>query len=143
MSEDVTAVTRRHSGTNKLLATLLGLSTAICPAVAGYYAYREARIEREGENRGIRHEADVGYRTLATPLELALALGKSCDARVTALEAQVRELRARQSMSSALSASSVSSGSTAMAPSLGLVPLDRAMLMRPLPRTLGEAVRAK
>lgn len=130
-----TAVTRRHSSTNKLLATLLGLSTAVCPAAAAYYAYREARVERESATRDTRHEAAVGYSTLATPLELALALGKSCDARVGALEMRVRDLEAKQSLPAAVS--------TPMAPSLGLAPLDRAMLVRPLPRTLSDAVQAR
>lgn len=137
MSEDVTAVMRRHSRTNKTLAFLLGFAGCVAPCVTGYFAYRQAKAESGVATRGVHNEAAVGYSTLAEPLELALALGKSCDARVTALELQVRELKSRQSLPVSMSAS------TAMAPSLGLVPLDRAMLLRPLPRTLGEAVRAK
>lgn len=128
MSEDVTAVMHRHSAT-KTLSTLIGLVIALCSAAGSYYAYWQAKIEAFTESKNVRGEAAVGYRTLADPVELALELGKTCDARVTVLETQVRELKLRQSLPVA----------PPMAPSLGLVPLDRMKLFKPLPKTLGEA----
>jgi hypothetical protein len=131
--EDVTEVMRRH-GANKTLSLFIGFAIALCSASGSYFAYRQAKVEAKAETSGVRHEAAVGYSTLADPVTLALELGKSCDARVTALEMQVRELKSRQSLPVTVS--------TPMAPSLGLVPLDRARLYRPLPRTLGEAAAA-
>ena len=128
-SEDVTEVMRRH-GANKTLSLFIGFGIAMCSAAGSFFAYRQAKVEAAAETSGVRREAAAGYSTLADPVTLALELGKSCDARVTALEIQVRELKARQSLPVS---------STPMAPSLGLVPLDRARLYRPLPRTLGEA----
>jgi hypothetical protein len=128
MSEDVTAVMRRHS-TSKLLSTLIGLIIALCSAAGSYYAYRQAKLEARTESSNVRGEAAVGYRTLADPVELAVALVKTHDARIQALEVQMRELKTRQSIPI----------ETIAPPSLGLVPLDRAKLFRPLPKTLGEA----
>lgn len=131
--EDVTEVIQRHRavGVNKTLATLLGLAMAVCPAVAGYYAYRRAKIEGSTETKAVRGEAAIGYRTLADPIELLTTLSHSNEVRITALEAAVRDCTAKQSLTPPPVASAASA--------LKLVPLDSIRLLRPLPKTLGEA----
>lgn len=134
--EDVTEVIRRHRS-NKLISMVIGLGIAVCSTGGSYFAYRKAKEEARAATVGVQREAAAGYSTLINPVTLMLELGKSCDERITAVEAQVRELKSRQSLSAVGSIIS-----TPAAPSLGLVPLDRARLYRPLPRTLGEAAAA-
>lgn len=128
--EDVTEVIQRHrvGGINKTLATMLGIAIAVCPAVAGYYAYRQAKIQSGTETKAVRGEAAIGYRTLADPIELLTTLSHSNEVRITALEAAVRDCTAKQSIAT-----------PPAAPALKLVPLDSIRLLRPLPKTLGEA----
>lgn len=130
--EDVTEVIRRHqaSGMNKTLAFLLGLLSVTAPAVAGYYSYRKAKIESALQTKTVHDEASVGYRTLADPIELMTVLARSNETRLTALEAAVRDCTARQSLAAP---------APPPAAALKLVPLDSVRLLRPLPKTLGEA----
>lgn len=125
--EDVTEVMRRH-GVSKGLSALIGLLIAASSAAASYFAYRQAKIEAGVETRGVRGEAAVGYRTLADPVELMLTLTKAHETRIAALEVAVKECSTKVPMMPAL---------VAPAPT-GLVPLS-SLLLRPLPRTLGEA----
>lgn len=121
----LTAVTRRqppvHTATNKTLAVLVGLVGAVVPAVTGYFAYRQAKLEAAADTKAVRGEASVGYRTLADPVELLTAFSKSHEARIETLEAEIRECALRQS---------VSEPPSAQPPTPPL---------RPLPRTLDEA----
>jgi len=128
--EDVTAVLKRKaeiSRMNKTLAVLLGLATAVCPAAASYYAYRQAKIESTAKTDENHREAAIGYRTLADPVEMTLTLYKAQDARIATLETEMRECQAKQSLV------------PPPPPSPALVPLDTLRLLKPLPKTLGEA----
>lgn len=121
----LTAVTRRppqHTSMNKTLAVLLGFAGALAPVITGYFAYRQAKLEAKADSVSVRGEAAVGYRTLADPMELLLAFSKSHETRIQTLEAEIRECALRESIP-------VAPQPAAPAPSL----------LRPLPRTLGEA----
>lgn len=127
-SEDVTAVMRRHA-VNKATSTLIGLGIALCSAAGSYYAYRQAKIESTADTTKVRGEAAIGYRTLADPVAMVLELYKTHDARLAALETEMRECQAKQSLFAP----------PAPTPPAGLVPIDSLKLLHPLPKTLGEA----
>src|SRR5580704_3531152 len=123
-AEDVTAVARRHSATNKTLAVLLGFATAVCPAAAGYFAYRQAQIEGAARSAENHREAAIGYRTLADPVGLLVPLVQAHEKRITTLELEVRECE--------------ESGSFAPPPAASVITPP----VKPLPKTLGEAAAA-
>lgn len=124
--DDVTAVMRRHAA-NKATSTLIGLGIALCSAAGSYYAYRQAKVEGEVRTTESRREAAIGYRTLADPVAMVLELYKTHDVRLAALEVGLRECQAKQSFA------------PPVAPMPTLVPLDTLRLLKPLPKTLGEA----
>jgi hypothetical protein len=120
----LTYVTRRPqpTSTNKTLAILLGFAGALAPAITGYFAYRQAKIEAAAETKAVRSEASVGYRTLADPVELLTAFSKSHETRIQTLEAEIRECALRQSINEP-----------------PVVQPPPPSLLRALPKTLGEA----
>ena len=126
--EDVTAVMARHSRTNKTLAVFLGLATAVCPAVAGYFAYRQAKVEGTARSAENHREAAIGYRTLADPVELMTTLVQAHEKRIATLEVEVRECETHASFSPP--------------PSLTPPALTPLVRLKPLPRTLGDAAAA-
>lgn len=121
---------RRHAA-NKAMSTLIGLGIAVCSAAGSYYAYRQAKVEGEARTSESRREAAIGYRTLADPVAMMLELYKTHDARLAALETEMRECQTRQSLMPTPSAETPT-----------FVPLNTLQLLHPLPKTLGEATAA-
>jgi len=127
----LTAVTRRpQPHTSRWSAFFLGLATAICPAIAGYYAYRQARVESGAETKNVRETADIGYQTLVQTMTLMQGAVREFDARLTWVEQICREQKEHVSLPDV---------PPTPPPTQVLVPLQRAKLFRALPQTLDRA----
>jgi hypothetical protein len=104
----------------RVMAFLVGVAASIGPVAAAWYGVKQAKIEAATARAASKKEADLGYETLASPLEKFRAAITILDWRVQRLE---DEHGARASMAAPITPE----------------PLADPALRRPVPQTLMEA----
>jgi hypothetical protein len=105
--EDTTEVTRaRHSKTNKMLATLLGLFGILAPIVTEEISYRRAKVEASAEIKSAHAESEAGYVTLSSPLNEVMTILGQQSFEISQLKEEIRSLKNSQSVTSAAAAAS-------------------------------------
>jgi hypothetical protein len=108
--EDTTEVTRaRHSKTNKVLATLLGLFGLLAPIVTEEISYRRAKVEASAEIKSAHAESEAGYVTLSSPLNEVMTILGQQSFEISQLKEEIQSLKSSQSVTSAAAASSPTS----------------------------------
>lgn len=127
---DETAVTARkkiREATNwssRIMAFLVGVAASLGPVAAAWYGVKQAKIEAASARAESKKEANLGYETLAGPLEKFRTSISILDWRVQRLE---DERGSRASMSGPITPE----------------PLTEPALRRPVPQTLMEADAVK
>ncbi len=137
--EEHTEVTKaRHSRTNKVLATLLGLFGVIGPVVAAFISYKQAKVEAGAEIDKAHKESEAGYKAVSSPLNTMLPIVVQLAGDVAQLKAEVQVLRS-QTSSAVPAPSPPMSVSPEAPPAAASPPPSLRPLLRPLPKSLHDA----
>lgn len=95
--EETTEVTRsRHSRTNKILATLLGLFGVVAPVASAYISYKQAKVEFAAEVATAHKESEAGYKAVSSPLGQILPIIVAMAGDIAQLKTEVAMLRGNQ-----------------------------------------------
>jgi hypothetical protein len=104
----------------RIMAFLVGVAASIGPVATAWYEVKQAKIEAAAAREASKKEANIGYETLANPLEKFRAAITILDWRVQRLEDQQGS---RMSIGGPITPE----------------PLAEPALKRPVPQTLMEA----